>query len=134
MGEEKDATKGIRRAVATFCILSGSNATLLRQKEIQPEDYDEQHLRDLLRTIREERQSAGEDISQYAEWLDRCCAHFRRGMNAGGVSRRLAEIFLRRGNLMINARHRCRTSATDEGRQSSIYCLIPTTLTHSYSK
>lgn len=84
MGEEKDATKGIRRAVATFCILSGSNATLLRQKEIQPEDYDEQHLRDLLRTIREERQSAGEDISQYAEWLDRCCAHFRRGMNAGG--------------------------------------------------
>ena len=79
MSEQKDQTENLRRAVNTFCVLSGQLAILLQEKKLQPEDYGPRLLDALSQTIREARQEeGGEHVSQYAEWLARIHAQFER--------------------------------------------------------
>ena len=79
MSEEMDPTRNLRRAVNTFCVLSGQLAILLQEKKLQPEDYGQRLLDALSQTIREaRREEGGEHVSQYAEWLARIHAQFER--------------------------------------------------------
>ena len=90
MGLE-NPTRDIRRAINTFCVLSGQLAILLQEKKLQPEDYGQRLLDALSQTIREARQEVGgEEVSQYAAWLERIHAQFERSLK--GAAGRLGNV------------------------------------------
>lgn len=78
MSDNQDPTRNIRRAVSTFCVLSGRAAKLLVEKELPPEDYGQQLLDDLEQTIQEARREDAQNVSEYAEFLARMQSQFRR--------------------------------------------------------
>ena len=78
MSDNQDPTRNIRRAVSTFCVLSGRAAKLLVEKELPPENYGQRLLDDLEQTIREARLEDAQNVSEYAEFLACMQSQFRR--------------------------------------------------------
>ena len=81
MSDGQDDTMNLRKAISTFCVLSGRLAKLLQERELLPEDYGKQLLNDLEQTIREARREDAENVSEYAECLAQIQSQFRRYLN-----------------------------------------------------